>query len=285
VDPLLLDAVAALIAQDTVDAAIRAEMLRLPAEATLAELASHRGGVDVHGIHRARESLRAAMAQTFAGEWRDLYGTQRVRAAYRPEGAQIARRALCNVALDYCASAAPAGVELAAAHYREADNLTDRLSALRALLREADDARCDELLADFYGRFGHEALAVNHWLQIQAESPRGDAVARVRALMSHPAYDARNPNKIRAVVGAFANSNAVSFHREDGAGYALLAEVVGELNRRNPQIAARMLTPLTRWRNFQAGGELMRAELERLAALPDLSRDVYEVVSKALAAA
>jgi aminopeptidase N len=100
--------------------------------------------------------------------------------------------------------------------------------------------------------------------------------------MQHPAYDPSNPNKIRALIGTFANANAVSFHREDGAGYRLLGSVIEELNERNPQIASRLLTPLTRWRNYPVGGDTMRGELERLAALPSLSRDVYEVVSKSL---
>ncbi len=101
--------------------------------------------------------------------------------------------------------------------------------------------------------------------------------------MEHPAYDSRNPNKIRAVVGGFSNLNASNFHRKDGAGYALLGSVIEELNERNPQIASRLLTPLTRWRNFPSCGDAMRAELSRLAALPNLSRDVFEVVSKSLA--
>ena len=103
--------------------------------------------------------------------------------------------------------------------------------------------------------------------------------------MEHPAYDARNPNKIRALVGTFANANAPGFHRADGAGYALLAQVIESLNERNPQIAARLLTPLTRWKNFPGCGAPMRAQLQRLADLPSLSRDVYEVVSKSLAQA
>jgi aminopeptidase N len=124
---------------------------------------------------------------------------------------------------------------------------------------------------------------LNHWLTVQAESTRGDPVARVQALMEHPAYDSRNPNKIRALVGSFANQNSLGFHRPDGAGYRLLGDVVEDLNAANPQIAARLLAPLIRWRNYPARGALMRAELERLAALPVLSPDVYEVVSKSLA--
>ena len=281
-DPLLRDAVGAIIA-DPRDPAIAADMLRLPSETLLAELAGHAGGIDPQAIHTAREGLRRQLAAAFAAPWQALFEAQRVREPYAPSGEQIGRRALAGVALDYAATAGGAGIAAAEALYGDSDNLTERLVALRCLLREADESVADAALADFYRRFRHETLAMNHWLQLQAESSRGDAVARVRGLMAHEAYDRRNPNKIRAVVGTFANANAVSFHRADGAGYALLGEVVEELNERNPQIAARLLTPLTRWRRYPAGSAAMRSELERLAALPSLSRDVYEVVSKSLA--
>ena len=271
VDPLLLAAVRSLIDDADSDPALRADMLELPSESYLAELAAHGGGIDPLAIHRTREALRGHLAAAFLGEWETLYGQQRVVGAYQ-----------ANVALDYWASGSGTGVEAAQRHYREADNLTDRLAALRTLQREADEDVVRGLLEDFLARFGHEALAVNHWLQVQAGNPRGDAVGRVRALMAHPAYDARNPNKIRAVVGTFANVNTAGFHRADGSGYELLADVVEELNQRNPQIAARLLTPLTRWRNYPAAGERMRAQLERLQALPELSRDLYEVVTKSL---
>ena len=280
-DPLLREAVAAVMAQPD-DPAIAADMLRLPSESYLAELAGHAGGIDPVAIHRARETLRERLAAELAAGWRELFDAQRVREPYAATGAQIGRRALSMVALDYWATAQEAGREAAATLYREADNLTERLATLRIMLREGGEAVADAALGDFFARFGNETLAVNHWLQIQAESPRGDALARVRGLMEHPAYDRANPNKIRAVVGTFANLNALAFHREDGAGYALLGEVIEELNERNPQIASRLLTPLTRWRRYPTHGAAMRAELERLAALPALSRDVYEVISKSL---
>jgi aminopeptidase N len=100
--------------------------------------------------------------------------------------------------------------------------------------------------------------------------------------LDHADFDWGNPNKLRALVGQFANNNLVNFHREDGAGYQLLADVVAELDTRNPQVAARLITPLTRWRNYRSGGELMSAQLQRLADAPKLSKDLYEVVSKSL---
>lgn len=278
----LREAVLAVIEQHG-DPAIRADMLRLPSETYLAELASQRGGVDVHAIHQARETLRSQLAEACVDHWSSLYAQCQVVEPYAASGEQIGRRALANIALDYLASANTDGVALAQRVYEGADNLTNRLAALRTLLRRGDDDLVDSLLNDFYTRFGGETLAVNHWLQIQAESPRGDAIERVRKLMDHEAYDGNNPNKIRALIGTFANANAVTFHRVDGAGYGFLAQTIEDLNEKNPQIASRLLTPLTRWRNYPAGGEAMRRELERLAGLPSLSRDVYEVVSKSLA--
>ncbi len=281
-DPLLREACGAVLDQED-DPAFKADMLRLPSETYLAELASHRGGADVHAIHRAREQLRTLLAQSFEDGWTALFEEYRVVEPYLPSGEQIGQRALANVALDYLASAGDAGVMRAAEHYRSADNLSNRLAALRAVLRCGSAVLAEELLDDFYRRFGGENLAINHWLTVQAENVGGDPVERVRALMDHPAYDARNPNKIRALIGSFANQNIVSFHREDGAGYRLLGSVIEDLNAANPQIASRLLTPLTRWRNYPQGGDLMRTELERLSELPALSPDVYEVVSKSLA--
>jgi len=280
-DPLLREALAAVVERPD-DPAIAADMLRLPSESYLAELAGHAGGIDPVAIHTAREALRRLIATQLADAWRELFVGQRVSEPYAATGEQIGRRALSMVALDYWATAREDGREAAAALYREADNLTERLAALRIMLREGEEAVTEAALSDFLTRFGEETLAVNHWLQIQAECPRGDALARVRGLMQHPVYDGANPNKIRAVVGTFANVNTLGFHREDGAGYALLGGVVEELNERNPQIASRLLTPLTRWRRYPGRGAAMRAELERLANLPALSRDVYEVISKSL---
>ncbi|MDP5070605.1 MAG: aminopeptidase N, partial [Congregibacter sp.] len=266
-DPLLEEAVNAICVQP-LDPAVQADMLRLPSETYLAELASHTGKADVHGIFRARERLRQLLARTFRDRWETLFDAQKVSAAYAPSGEQIGARALANVALDYLVTGDQKGVSVAADYYHAADNLTNRLVALQAVLREGDPDLGAVLLEDFYTRFGAEALAVNHWLSVQAQSSSGDAISRVRALMNHPAYDSRNPNKIRSLIGGFANGNAVHFHREDGQGYRLLGEVIETLNEQNPQMASRLLSPLTRWNNYAGGAALMRGELERLRALP-----------------
>ena len=138
------------------------------------------------------------------------------------------------------------------------------------------------MLDDFYGRWKHEALVVNQWLTVQATRPNADCVESVEALMEHECFDWRNPNKLRALIGAFASSNPIAFHRSDGAGYRLMGDVVARIQATNPQIAARMLAPLTRWKRFASGQDAMRGELERLAAIDPLPKDVFEVVSRAL---
>ena len=123
---------------------------------------------------------------------------------------------------------------------------------------------------------------VNQWLTVQATRPDPDCVESVLALMQHEAFDWRNPNKLRALIGAFAGGNPIAFHRADGAGYQLMGDVIERVQASNPQIAARMLAPLTRWRRYATGQDAMRGELERLAAIDPLPKDVFEVVNRAL---
>ena len=165
----------------------------------------------------------------------------------------------------------------------ETDNLTDRLAALRAIVCFASESDRAVALESFYQRWQDEALVVNQWFTVQATRPDADAVEAVRALQQHPAFDWRNPNKLRALVGAFASANPVAFHRADGAGYELLGDAIERLQSANPQVAARLCAPLTRHARYADGAaEAMRRQLERIAGLENLSRDVFEVVSRSL---
>jgi aminopeptidase N len=282
-DPLLVEALASLLRDESLEPALVAAMLTLPGENYLAELASHAGGADVQAIHSAREAARAALAKTLQADFLAAYERNQVAESYRPEGDQIGRRALANLCLSYLGTLGEPGVSLARTRLADADNLSDRLAALRVLAQEGEPALAQACLERFYADWSHETLVVNQWFQLQALLTRGDSLARVRELMAHPAFSLDNPNKVRAVVGAFCAGNPVGFHAPGGEGYRFLGEVVETLNRRNPQMASRLLAPLTKWRNYRSGQEAMREELERLAALPDLTPDVYEVVSKSLA--
>ncbi|GAB3271051.1 aminopeptidase N [Parahaliea aestuarii] len=283
VDPLYLKACETLLQDTSLDPAMVAEMLRLPGEGYLAELAARRGGARVESIHLARETVLKALALHAEATWLEAYRRNVVNAPYAPVAGQIAARSLRNLSLEYLALAREEHIALARAQYASAGNMTDSLAALRVISQRGTDAQRDEALDDFYRRWQAEALVVNQWLQVQATVPGEGALARVQGLLQHEAFDLRNPNKVRSLVGGFANGNPLQFHRADGAGYRFHGEVIEALNTSNPQIAARLLAPLTRWRNYAAPqGAAMRTELERLAALPKLSPDVFEVLSKSL---
>jgi aminopeptidase N len=173
-------------------------------------------------------------------------------------------------------------IELASRQYQVAGNMTDRLTALKEIAFYGAGDHRDQILEEFYQDWRHETLVVNQWFQVQAAIPDKLALERVRTLMAHVEFDLHNPNKVRALIGGFASQNPVNFHRLDGAGYRLLSDTVLQLNELNPQMASRLLTPLTKWRNYIGRSDLMRLELERLAAQPALSPDVFEIVSKSL---
>lgn len=282
VDPLLLQAYGSLLEDESLDPAMVAAMLTLPGENYLAELASHTGGANVDLIHSASWAVKAEVARACTTQLLACYERLTTDAAYMPDGPQIAARSLRNTCLDYLGCARGLHLDLAVRQFNEADNMTDRLAALRVVAFYGDEADREQVLQVFYEQWQHETLVMNQWFAVQAAMPLGDTVARVEGLLSHQAFDLRNPNKVRALVGTFANQNPVSFHRIDGAGYRFLADRVEQLNSSNPQIASRLVTPLTKWRNYVGRAELMREQLERLAALPDLSPDVFELVSKSL---
>jgi aminopeptidase N len=282
VDGRMVAAWGELLRDHQLDAAMVAEMLRLPSEEYLAELASQRGGADIDRIHGARDAVREQLGAVLKDDFLSLYRRLETQQPYRPDALQIAQRSLRNTCLAYLVSADSENLRLATEQYRGASNMTDRLAALREIAFYADDALRNDTLESFYEDWRHEVLVVNQWLQVQAAIPDDSALSRVEVLMSHAEFDLHNPNKVRALIGTFANQNPVNFHRADGAGYKLLCGVVSELNAVNPQIASRLLMPLTRWRNYLGREELMRSELERLAAQPDLSPDVFEVVTKSL---
>ena len=281
-DPLLIEACGDLLRDDSLDPAMVAEMLRLPGEDYLAEQASQSGGANVDSIHHTRDWVRSALGKALAPLFLARYQGLESRQPYAPEAAQIADRSLRNMCLAYLVSAGLDNLALASAQYREATNMTDRQAALKEIAFYGDHTLRDSTLANFHQEWRHEALVVNQWLQLQAAIPDSEGLSRVQSLMAHADFDLGNPNKVRALVGGFVNQNPINFHHLDGSGYRFLGDVVLKLNRLNPQLASRLLTPLTKWRRYTDRGELMRAELERLAAEPALSPDVFEIVSKSL---
>ncbi len=259
------------------DHAFVAEALALPSEAFLAEQLEV---VDPDALHEARNTLRRRIAKALQPELAAAYRALESRAPYSPDPASIGRRALRNLCLGYLAELGVSA--LADAQFRRADNMTDAMAAL-ACLANADCPGREPALAAFYDKWRDEPLVVDKWLSVQASSRLPGTLALVRQLLGHPAFDIKVPNKVYALVRAFA-ANHVRFHAADGAGYAFLAERVLELDKLNPQVAARMARGFDRWRKFDAARQgLARAELERIRAAEGLSRDVAEIVGKSLA--
>lgn len=285
VDTRLVEAYRSLLQDTSLDKAMVALMLCLPSEAYLSEQADE---VDVEAIHHSREAVRRVLANTLADEFRAIYDRYDHGKPYRPSADDIAQRSLKNVALGYLMLLDDVAIiEACEQQYRAANNMTDAMSALAQLVNsQAPEAKakCDAVLEDFYQRWQDEPLVVDQWLRVQATSQHPDALEKVRKLEQHPAFEANNPNKIRALVAAFSNANAINFHAPSGKGYDFLVDHILRLNRSNPQIAARLLTPLTRWRKYPATQQTqMKMQLERIKRDPKLSKDVYEVVSKSLA--
>jgi aminopeptidase N len=237
---------------------------------------------DVQAIHDAREFIHRQLSHTLQPQWRDLFEANRSEAfSLSPEA--MGRRFLKNVALAYLFYAdAEAHVPLAMGQFETADNMTDQLAAFRVLVHNNTSQR-RHVTDAFYQQWRQEHLVIDKWFTIQAMAVLDDTIDRVRELFLHPEFDLRNPNRVRALLGAFCSSNPVCFHDASGDGYRLLGEYVEKLNSLNPQIAARLLSPMTRWHRFgEQAQSMMRAELRRLSDLPHLSRDVYELVSKSL---
>ena len=284
-DQRLVEALRTVLGNEQLDQAMVAEMLSLPGEAYLTEISDV---ADVEAIHVAREFARKQLADSlFDALWTRYQANREVSKAtpYVAEAEHFARRALQNIALSYLMlSGKPQVLAAALEQFEHSDNMTERLTALAVLVNSPYEAEKAAALASFAEQFKDNPLVMDQWFSVQAGSTLPGGLQRVRELMQHPAFTIKNPNKVRALVGAFAGQNLINFHAADGSGYRFLADLVIELNGFNPQIASRQLAPLTRWRKYDAARQaMMKAELERIRSSGELSSDVFEVVSKSLA--
>ena len=282
VDAGLVEAYRSLLADSSLDQALVAKMLQLPSEAYLIELADQ---PNVPAIHQARERVLTHLARSLRDELLACYHRNTVSGRYEVTPEAVARRSLRNTALAWLLHIDDEeGRALATSQFNDADNMTDRMGALRALVNSGYEQEQEKALADFYQQWKDDPQVVEQWFAVQSGSSRTGGLRKIRELMEHPAFDWKNPNKIRSVIGVFAGQNLSAFHAEDGAGYQFLAEQVRKLDDSNPQIAARLVSPLTRWRKFAPvhGGQ-MKSALETIRDKSGLSRDVYEVVHKSLA--
>lgn len=264
------------------DNAFAALALSVPAENEIAREIGR--DVDPDRVHVVRKTLRRALAAELGPTLLRVAEDLAMPVAYAPDPVSVGRRSLRNAIIDLLGSTGSAeAISRAARAFEAADNMTDRLGALSVLTHVPGEAR-EQAFAAYRARHGADALAMDKWLTLQAVSTVPDTLSRVRALMADPAFPMTNPNRLRALVGAFSMSNPMEFARADGAGFDFLAEVVAHLDKRNPQVAARLLTAFRTWRSYEAGRrEKARAALERVAAEPNLSPDVGDIVRRALA--
>jgi len=275
----VIDAVAGTLRDARLDRAFVAEAVLLPSDSFVGD---QMGVVDPDAIFAARESLRADIGRALAADWRQAYADPHAdRFDYTPDAK--GKRRIRTVALGYlAASGAADAADMAFAQFEAADNMTDRQGALMTLVNSDADSRI-AALDIFYNRYRDNPLVLDKWFTTQALSTRDDAFEMVGELAGHRDFTLSNPNRARALIGAF-SMNQRAFHRPDGRGYRFLADQLIALDRINPQTAAKMLPPLGRWRRFDsARAALMRGELERILSVPGLSKDMLEQVGKSLA--
>jgi len=273
------DAFRAVLLDTHADPALTALILSLPSENEIAELFEV---IDPQAITVVREALQRTLAKELADEFFAVYNANQ-QSEYRIEHAAIGQRTLKNVCLNYLAfSEVELADKLVQAQYQQATNMTDSLAALSAAVSAQLPCR-EALLAAYDERWHHDGLVMDKWFMLQATSPAADVLTKVRALLQHRSFTMGNPNRIRALIGAFASGNPSAFHNKDGSGYQFLTEMLIDLNTRNPQVAARMIEPLIRLKRYDADRQaLMRKALEQLKGLDKLSGDLYEKIAKAL---
>jgi aminopeptidase N len=279
-DPLFVEAFGRLLVDPELDGSLKALALTLPDERVLAQEMEI---IDVDALHAAREGAVCELAGAHRAAFEAILERCAPDGPYRIDKASIDRRRLHGTALRYlCALEDPVFTARAYAQFEGADNMTDRQAALR-ILTDRDVPERKRALEAFYSTWRHDPLVLDKWFSLQAVSSLPDTLSRVRSLYDHADFSLSNPNRVRALVGAFAAGNPVRFHGADGGGYRFLADVTLALDGRNPQVASRMATLFSQWQRYDPGRRaLMQAQLERIAAAPKLSKDVFEIVGRAL---
>jgi aminopeptidase N len=282
-DDKLMVALATILEDPTLEPAFIALALVPPGESDVAREIGR--DIDPDAIFRARSALRAQIGERLGAALETTYERMTVPGGYTPDATSAGRRALRNVCLDLmAATGAAAAIARAARQYETADNMTDRMAALATLsLCKAPER--ETALADFYKRYAADALIVDKWFALQATIAQPDTLDKVRALTGHPAFSPNNPNRVRALIGAFAQGNPTQFNRPDGRGYDFIADTVLAVDPKNPQLSARMATAFRSWRTLEPDRRIKaEAALKRIQAVPGLSRDLSDIVERALAA-
>jgi len=280
INPIIITAYKKVLAQAEKDLSYFALLLGLPSESYLAEQMQV---IDVEAIHEAREFVKQTLAEQLQAEFKTLYLNYHRDESGLFDSDATGRRRIKNIALGYLSKLGCQDIQQwSERQFYTAKNMTDQLAALADIVNNPHPAR-QQCLDSFYRQWHADALVIDKWFSLQATSCMPDTFATVQTLMTHPAFDIRNPNRVRSLIGAFSQANPLHFHAANSQGYKFLADQIILLNSLNPQVASRMMTALTSWRRYDSIRQtLMKAQLERIMTTEAISRDVYEVASKSL---
>ena len=278
----LAKAVGRTVADESLEPAYRAMMLSLPSESDIARIV--KANVDPAAIHQARKSVVGGIGTEIASELKELYDAHLVKGPYKPDADSAGHRSLRIAAMGVLSRRGkPEDIARVAQHFETASNMTDQMAALM-ILADIDAPARVKALAAFETTWSGDTLVMDKWFAAQASSELPGAVEAVANLRNHRLFSLTNPNKVRALIGAFAQGNQLNFNRPDGAGYALTADTVIELQKHNPQVAARLLGAFRSWQTLEPKRrKLAKAQLEKVRDTDGLARDVYEIVTKTLA--
>jgi aminopeptidase N len=281
INPIMIAAFKQVLEQSWDDLSYFSLLLSLPSETYLAEQMQV---VDVEAIHAAREFVMLTLAEQLQAQFQALYRSNHKDESGKFDAGAIGRRRIKNTCLSYLSKLEKQDIhQLSQQQFNTAKNMTDQLAALSVIVDNPHPAK-QRCLDSFYHQWQAEALVIDKWFALQASSSMPDTFATVQSLMQHPAFDLKNPNRVRSLIGAFSQSNPLHFHAANGQGYQFLADQIIALNSLNPQVASRMLGALTAWRRYDESRQaLMKAQLERIMSTEAISKDVYEVASKSLA--
>jgi aminopeptidase N len=285
-DEPFIEALRSVLQDTSLDAAFKDLVLTLPSEGYVTEQLSV---VDPQRVHAVREAMKVQLAVGLRDDWLTTYAQHSQLGAYRPDAVSMGRRALANLALSMlCLGSAFQGDVVwpgkALQRFKDATNMTDRLGALSALV-SSHSPLADDALARFHALFKQEPLVIDKWFALQAMAPEkdGHVLSRVKALMQHPDFTLKTPNRARSLLMAYCQMNPAAFHRQDAAGYVFWADRVIEVDAMNPQMASRLARAMDHWRRLAEPYRTAAHEaLKRVAAKPDLSDDVKEIVTRAL---
>ena len=281
ISPGLLEAFRHILMDQSLDRALRAELLTPP---SYEDVASTLTEVDVDRVEDARDFYRAALGRALFAEALSCYQTLWAQEEHALHGQAYGQRKLRQVCLSLMMKADEAATRgLCMEQFSKAKTMTDQLASLALLVNGSHADSRQQAIAKFYQQWEKDELVLDKWFSLQASCDLPDALKRVQALLVHPAFHFKNPNKVRAVLGAFAQSNPRHFHAKDGSGYAFLTEMLLKLDKINPQITARLATPFTRWQRLdKVRQQAMMYQLKTLSE-HDLSRDLNELVEKSIA--